>query len=161
MKSIFALAAASLMLTALHAAEPVAKCDACHRVIDRIATENAPAALGAYSQAVSVDLSKTKRMLFVAGQVAIDPETGALLENDIQTATKQTLDNIEAILTEAGTSWNFVVRMDVFLRDFNDWDGMNAVYAERFVDGVYPARQTVGVDMENLVEISCIAVVPY
>lgn len=160
MRSMFALAAASLMMTTVYATEPVTKCDACHRVIDRIATDGAPAALGAYSQAVSVDLTQAQKLLFVSGQIAIDPATDQLMEDNIQTATRQTLDNIEAILTQAGTSWNFVVRMDVFLRDFDDWDDMNTVYAERFVDGVYPARQTVGVDMDNMIEISCIAVVP-
>ncbi|MES2273802.1 MAG: RidA family protein [Chlamydiota bacterium] len=128
--------------------------------IQKIQTESAAKVLGNYSQAISVDLQKTKNLVFVAGQVAIDPATGELLEGDIYTATRQTLDNIEAILKASGSDWEHVVRMDVFLRDFNDWDGMNEEYAKRFPSGVFPARQTVEVGMENRVEISCIAVVP-
>ena len=128
--------------------------------IERIQTRDAAAVLGNYSQAIRVDLEKTKNLVFVSGQVAIDPKTGELREGDIRTATNQTLDNIEVILREAGSDWQYVVRMDVFLKDFNDWDGMNEEYAKRFPHGVFPARQTVEVGMENLVEISCIAVVP-
>jgi 2-iminobutanoate/2-iminopropanoate deaminase len=98
--------------------------------------------------------------VFVSGQVARDPVTGQLVEDDIATATARTMDNIEAILDAAGTGWCSVVRMDVFLRDMNDWEGMNAEYSKRFVSGAYPARQTVGVSMDNRIEMSCIAVVP-
>lgn len=112
------------------------------------------------SQAIAVDIQKTKKLLFVSGQVALDPVTGKELENDIQTATKRTMDNIEAILKEAGSDWKYVVRVDVFLRDLNDWEGMNEVYGTYFPNGVFPARQTVGVNMVNRIEMSCIAVVP-
>lgn len=131
--------------------------------IEKIDSPNAPKALGAYSQAIAVDLENTKRLIFVAGQVAIDPKTGKMEEENIQKATKRTLDNIEAILHSAGSDWKYVVRMDVFLLDFDrDWDGMNEEYLKRFPDGVFPARQTVGVKMDDntLVEISCIAIVP-
>jgi 2-iminobutanoate/2-iminopropanoate deaminase len=128
--------------------------------IERIETRGAPPALGAYSQAVIVDLTKAERLVFVAGQIPLDPKTGKLLDSDITIATRRTLDNIEAILEEAGSGWDYVVRMDVFLRDFNDWDGMNAEYAKRFRKGHYPVRQTVGVQMDDRIEISCIAVVP-
>lgn len=93
----------------------------------------------------------------------IDPKTGIMIEDSIQSATKQTLDNVEAILKEAGSDWEYVVRMDVFLQNFDrDWDGMNEEYSKRFTNGIFPARQTVGVSMDNntLVEISCIAIVP-
>lgn len=131
--------------------------------IKKIDTPNAPKALGAYSQALSVDLSKAKNLVFVCGQVAINPVTGKMIEEDIRAATNQTLDNVEAILKAAGSDWQYVVRMDVFLKHFDrDWDAMNEEYAKRFANGVYPARQTVGVHMDpdTLVEISCIAIVP-
>jgi 2-iminobutanoate/2-iminopropanoate deaminase len=131
--------------------------------IKKIETADAPKALGAYSQALSIDLKNVQNLVFVSGQVAIDPKTGKMIESDIGAATRQTLNNIEAILKEAGTDFDHVVRMDVFLQNFDrDWDGMNAVYAERFPNGRFPVRQTVGVamDPDTLVEISCIAVVP-
>lgn len=137
-----------VMITSVHATP-----------VTNISTPKAPKSLGAYSQGTMVDLSKGK-LLFVSGQVAIDPKTGKLHEENINVATRQTLDNIEAILKAAGSDWKYVIRMDVFLKDFNDWDGMNEVYAKRLTSGIYPARQTVQVGMENLVEISAIAFVP-
>ena len=131
--------------------------------IQKIDTPNAPRALGAYSQALSIDLENTKNLIFVCGQVPIDPKTGKMIEDDIHSATNQTLDNVGAILKAAGSDWKYVVRMDVFLQNFDrDWDGMNEEYAKRFPSGVFPARQTVGVKMDDntLVEISCIAIVP-
>lgn len=132
--------------------------------IQKIETVNAPKAFGAYSQAISVDLEKTKNLVFVSGQVPIDPQTGKMIENNIHAATNKTLDNVEAILKAAGSDWPYVVRMDVFLQDVNrDWEGMNEEYAKRFPNGIFPARQTVGVplDANTLVEISCIAIVPF
>lgn len=131
--------------------------------IQKIDTPNAPKVFGAYSQALKVNLEKTKDLVFVCGQVAVDPKTGKMVEDSIESATNQTLDNVEAILKAAGTDWQHVVRMDVFLLDFDrDWDGMNAEYSKRFPHGIYPVRQTVGVHMDanTLVEISCIAIVP-
>lgn len=125
-----------------------------------IKAAKAPKPVGNYSHAVSIDLDKAKNLVFLAGQVALDPETGELMEGDIATATNRVLDNLEAILNEAGTNWANVVRVDVFLRDFNDWSGMNEEYAKRFPSGKFPARQTVEVGMEHRIEISCIAVVP-
>lgn len=127
--------------------------------VKNIETTKAPAPLGAYSQATSVDVSKGK-LLYVSGQVAIDPKSGKLLEGDIKTATRQTLDNIEAILKAAGSDWKYVVNMEVFLKDFNDWDGMNEEYAKRFPNKIYPARHTVQVGMENRIEIACMALIP-
>ena len=130
-----------------------------HSPVNNIETPNAPKVSGAYSLGTSVDLRKGK-LLFVSGQVAEDPKTGKLLEDDIHTATRQTLDNIGAILKAAGSDWQYVVRMDVFLKDFNDWGGMNEEYTKRFAKGKYPARQAVQVTMENRIEISCIAFIP-
>ena len=118
-----------------------------------------PQPLGAYSQATSVDVAGGK-LLYVSGQIAQDPKTGKLLEGDIRTATRQTLDNIQAILKAAGTDWKYVVNMEVFLKDFNDWDGMNEEYAKRFPNKIYPARHTVQVGMENRIEIACVALIP-
>lgn len=131
--------------------------------IQKIESLNAPAALGAYSQGLIIDLENTKNLVFVSGQVAINPKTGKMEEENIHVATNQTLDNVEAILKSAGSDWDYVVRMDVFLQNFDcDWDGMNEEYAKRFPKGVFPVRQTVGVKMDDntLVEISCIAIVP-
>ncbi len=131
--------------------------------IQKIESVNAPAALGAYSQGLVIDLENTKNLVFVSGQVAINPKTGKMEEENIHVATNQTLDNVEAILKSAGSDWEYVVRMDVFLQNFDrDWDGMNEEYAKRFPKGVFPVRQTVGVKMDDntLVEISCIAIVP-
>jgi 2-iminobutanoate/2-iminopropanoate deaminase len=127
--------------------------------ISEIKTTSAPKPLGAYSQATLVDLSHGK-LLFISGQVAIDPKTGKLHEEDIQIATNQTLNNIGEILKAAGSDWKYVARMDVFLKNFADWDGMNIEYIKRFPNGIYPARQTVEVGMENRIEISAIALVP-
>lgn len=124
-----------------------------------ITTKNAATPLGAYSQGVGVDLSKGK-LIFVSGQIANDPQTGKLYEEDIKVATRQTFNNIQAILRAAGTDLEHVVRMDVFLKDFKDWDGMNEEYLKYFKAGHFPARQTVQVGMENRIEISCIALVP-
>lgn len=131
--------------------------------IQKIESIDAPAALGAYSQGLIIDLENTKNLVFVSGQVPINPKTGKMEEGNIHAATNQTLDNIEAILKSAGSDWEYVIRMDVFLQHFDrDWDGMNEEYAKRFPKGVFPVRQTVGVKMDDntLVEISCIAIVP-
>lgn len=135
----------------------------CAASIQKIETTNAPMAVGAYSQAISVDLENTKQLIFVSGQVPYNHVTKQMVDTNIKEATNQSLDNIEAILKAAGSDWQHVVRMDVFLLNFDrDWDGMNAEYSKRFTNGVYPARQTVGVvmDPDTLVEISCIAIVP-
>lgn len=139
--------------------------------IEKINTVDAPAVYDIHnpvdylssirkSQAISVDLEKTKKLVFVSGQVAIDPVTGQEQESDIHIATNRTLDNVEAILKAAGSGWEYVVRVDIFLRDLSDWQGMNEEYAKRFPNGIYPARQTVGVNMVNRIEISCVAIVP-
>lgn len=131
--------------------------------LQKIETPYGPKALGFYSQGITIDLENTKNLIFVAGQVPIDPKTGKMVEQDIHAATNQALDNVEAVLKSAGSDWKYVVRMDVFLQNFDrDWDGMNEEYAKRFPNGIYPARQTVGVKMDDdtLIEISCIAIVP-
>jgi 2-iminobutanoate/2-iminopropanoate deaminase len=119
-----------------------------------IATEKAPAAIGPYSQAVSVG-----DFLFLSGQLALDPATGALVEGGIQAQTEQAFRNNEAILAKAGLTTENVVKTTVFLADINDFAAMNEVYAKHF-SGDYPARSAVQVaalPKGGLVEIECIA----
>lgn len=135
-------------------------CDSSAPPIKTINTNKAPQYEGApFSQGVSVDLRQGK-LLFVSGQVAVNPKTKKLREETIQIATSQTMDNIEAILKAAGTDWKYVARMEVFLKDIKEFDGMNEEYKKRFSNGVFPARQTVQVGMDYRVEISAIAFVP-
>ncbi len=119
-----------------------------------ISTDKAPAAIGPYSQAV-----KAGNLLFVAGQIGIDPATGQLQEG-IEAQTRQALLNLKAILEAAGASLEQVVRVGVFLQDLKDFQAMNAVYAEFFPQSP-PARTTVQVaalPKGALVEIDAIAV---
>ena len=119
-----------------------------------IHTPNAPAAIGPYSQAV-----QTGNMLFVSGQIPIDPATGEFAGSDIATQTKQSLTNIQNILAAAGYSLNDVVKTTVLLADIADFAAMNAVYAEYFSENK-PARACFAVkDLPKgaLVEIEAIA----
>lgn len=121
-----------------------------------ISTENAPGAIGPYSQAV-----KAGNMIFVSGQIPINPKTGEFVSGDIHEQTSQVLRNLSAILDAAGSSLNHVVKTTVFLTDMNDFSAMNAVYSEFFIDNK-PARATVEaarLPRDARVEIECIAVV--
>ena len=119
-----------------------------------IHTPNAPAAIGPYSQAVQAG-----NMLFVSGQIPIDPATGVFAGEDITTQTHQSLTNIKNILAAAGYTMNDVVKTTVLLADIADFAAMNAVYAEYFTENK-PARAAVAVkDLPRgaLVEIEAIA----
>ena len=119
-----------------------------------IHTPNAPAAIGPYSQAV-----QTGNMLFVSGQIPIDPATGVFAGEDIATQTRQSLTNIKNILAAAGYTLNDVVKTTVLLADIADFAAMNAVYAEFFTENK-PARACFAVkDLPRgaLVEIEAIA----
>lgn len=119
-----------------------------------IHTPNAPAAIGPYSQAV-----QTGNMLFVSGQIPIDPATGAFAGEDIVTQTHQSLTNVKNILAVAGFGLNDVVKTTVLLADIADFAAMNAVYAEYFSENK-PARACFAVkDLPRgaLVEIEAIA----
>jgi len=105
-----------------------------------IQTDKAPAALGPYSQAVQCG-----DLIFTAGQLGIDPDTGALVSGGIRNETKQILNNISNILEAAGTGVHSLVKVSVFLTDLSDFAAFNEVY-ETFLDGIKPARTTVGVD---------------
>ena len=122
--------------------------------MNAISTTNAPAAIGPYSQAIKVG-----ELVFVSGQLPIDPATGAFAEGGIKELTRQSLTNMKAILEEAGTSMANVVKTTVFLANMNDFAAMNEVYAEFFA-APFPARSAVAVKTlpkGALVEIECIA----
>ena len=119
-----------------------------------ISTTNAPAAIGPYSQAIRVG-----NIIFTSGQIPIDPATGSFVEGGIKEQTRQSLLNVKAILNEAGTTMDHVIKTTVFMADMNDFAEMNSVYAE-FFNTPYPARSAVAVKAlpkGALVEIEVIA----
>ena len=120
-----------------------------------ISTGNAPAAIGPYSQAI--DLGS---LVITSGQLPLDPATGAFPEG-IEAQTRQSLNNVKAILHEAGLTMDAIAKTTVFLSDMNNFAAMNGVYAEFFSEGNYPARSAVEVarlPKDALVEIEVIAV---
>ncbi len=119
-----------------------------------ISTQNAPAAIGPYSQGV-----KAGNLLFVSGQIPLDPATGEVVEANIQTQTTRSLNNLKAILEQAGGSLASVVKTTVFLKSMDDFAEMNAVY-QSFFQTECPARSAVQVGKlpkDVLVEIEAIA----
>jgi 2-iminobutanoate/2-iminopropanoate deaminase len=123
-----------------------------------VKTTAAPAALGFYSQGVLVEGGRT---LYVAGQVPIDPQSGNLAgDGDIRIQTERVLDNIEAILQEAGMGFDDLVKVGIFLANIDDFAAVNEIYGSRF-NGQPPARTTVqiaGFPRGFLIEIDAIAV---
>ena len=105
-----------------------------------IATTNAPAAIGPYSQAIDCGT-----FLVTSGQIALDPVTGEMVKGGVAEQARQALLNLKAILTEAGLTMDNVVKTTVFLQNMGDFAAMNAVYAEFFTEGNYPARSAVEV----------------
>ena len=105
----------------------------------KIATANAPQAIGPYSQAI-----QSGDFLFVSGQIAIDPATGDIVAGDIEAQTDQVLKNINAIIEAAGMSLQDVVKCSCFLKDMNDFAKFNAVY-ETYFGEILPARETIEV----------------
>ncbi|MEY2856936.1 MAG: hypothetical protein RLZZ74_1248 [Cyanobacteriota bacterium] len=124
-----------------------------------IRTDQAPAPVGPYNQAIAT----SGQMLFVAGQIPLDPSSGQVVgEGDITAQTQQVMANLGAILTAAGATWENVVKTSVFLTDLSNFVPMNQVYAEYFVEDTAPARACVEVSRlpkDVLVEIECIAVI--
>lgn len=121
----------------------------------KIETDQAPKAIGPYSQAVWA-----APFVFVSGQLPLDPATGNLVKSDVILQINRVLDNIEAILKAAGCTLHDVVRCDLFLKDLNDFAVVNQEYGKRFYQPVPPARQTIQVarlPLDAMVEISCIA----
>ncbi|MBK8502141.1 MAG: RidA family protein [Saprospiraceae bacterium] len=120
-----------------------------------IQSNNAPSPVGPYNQAVLAG-----KTLYISGQIAIVPSTGELQLSDIESETHQVMKNLQAILTEAGATFENVVKCSVFVRDMNLYSRINAVYATYFKDDTAPARELV--EVSNLpkfvhVEISAIA----
>jgi 2-iminobutanoate/2-iminopropanoate deaminase len=125
-------------------------------MMQTVSTENAPGAIGPYSQAV-----KTGNMVFCSGQIPIDPATGQFVSDDIAEQTEQVLRNLSAVLEAAGSDLGKVVKTTVFLADMNDFAAMNDVYARYFSENK-PARATVQaarLPRDARVEIECIALV--
>ena len=119
-----------------------------------INTNNAPDAIGPYSQVVIVG-----DFVYTSGQIPLNPATGELV-TDIKLATKQSMENIKAILEEAGTSLNNVVKTSIFLKDLNDFEAVNEVYGTYFIENK-PARSCVQVaklPKDAVIEIEAIAV---
>ncbi len=120
-----------------------------------INTPNAPDPLGPYNQAI-----KSGHMLFVSGQVAIDPSSGDLIIDDLEKEAHQVMKNIGAILEEAGLTYNHIVKTSIFLKNMAHFSTINSIYGGYFKDN-YPARETVEVSRlpkDVNVEISVIAV---
>jgi len=120
-----------------------------------IYTSNAPAPIGPYNQAVL-----SGNMLYTSGQIAIDPITGKLVIDDIALETKQVMENLEAVLSEAGMDFSHVLKVSLFISDMENFSKINEVYTTYFDEETAPARETVQV--ANLpkyvnVEISMIA----
>ena len=119
-------------------------------------TENAPAAIGPYSQAVVAG-----NFLFTAGQIALDPATGQIMQGDVSAQTERVMSNLAAVLENAGASWSDVVKTTVYLQDMADFPRVNDVYG-RVMGEARPARSTVqvaGLPRGVLVEIDVIAIV--
>ena len=121
-----------------------------------INTPNAPAPIGPYNQAIL-----SGNTLYISGQIPINSASGKLIEGDIKAETKQSMENLKAILIEAGMTFEHVVKASIFLSDMNQFSQVNEVYASYFNAETAPARETV--EVANLpkfvnVEISMIAV---
>lgn len=122
-----------------------------------IHTDDAPKAVGPYSQAV-----RTGNLLFTAGQVAIDPAVGKLIEGDITAQAEQVMKNLQAVLAAAGTGFAHVVKTTVFLADMADYAGMNEVYG-RYIGSNPPARSAFavrGLPLGAKVEIEMVVEIP-
>ena len=127
-----------------------------------INTSNAPAPIGPYNQAIQVSTpdGSGQVILFISGQVCIDPSSGELKNKDLQEETHQVMHNLKAILQQAGMDFSNVVKTTIFLTDMNRFSEMNEVYGKYFADD-FPARETVQVSALPKfvnVEISMIAV---
>ena len=121
-----------------------------------INTENAPSAIGPYSQAIS----NNDEMIFTAGQLGIDPETGKLISQKIEDQTHRVIQNIQNILSSANFLLDDVIKTTVFMTNLDDFDKMNKIYSEYFVNNP-PARSTVqvsGLPLKAQIEIECIAI---
>ena len=120
-----------------------------------IQIEDAPAPVGSYSQAILHG-----NLLFISGQIPLNPKTGQIEQANIQEATNRVMLNIKALIESAGMRMNQIVKCSIFLKDLGDFSTVNEIYSSYFND-VYPARETVEVaklPLDVTIEISCIAV---
>jgi 2-iminobutanoate/2-iminopropanoate deaminase len=119
-----------------------------------ITSSSAPHPIGPYSQAIAFN-----NLLFTSGQIAIDPKRGTLIEGDVTLQTRQVLENLQSVLAAAGTEMDSVIKTTIYLKNMNDFNKVNEIYAEYFSSSL-PARSTVEVSRlpkDVLVEIDCIA----
>jgi 2-iminobutanoate/2-iminopropanoate deaminase len=124
--------------------------------LKHVTTEQAPAAIGPYSQAIIAN-----GFLFTAGQIALDPATGHIVEGGVSEQTERVMTNLEAVLTAAGATWKDVVKTTVYLQDLSHFPIVNELYGKRLGDA-RPARSTVqvaGLPRGALVEIDAVAAV--
>ncbi|MFW5749465.1 MAG: RidA family protein [Halanaerobium sp.] len=120
----------------------------------QIVSKEAPAAIGAYSQAI-----KKGDLIFTSGQIPIDPETSEMVEEDIEKQTVQVMENLKHVLKEAGSNFDQVIKATIFLSDLNNFSKVNDIYKDYFSD-IPPARACVEVSKlpkDSLVEIEVIA----
>ncbi len=124
-----------------------------------IQTDQAPAPVGPYNQAIAA----SGKMVFASGQIAIDPATGNIVgDGEVAVQTEQVMKNLEAVLRAAGAGFSDVVKTSVFLADMNDFATMNGVYSQFFDEATAPARacvQAARLPKDVLVEVECIAVI--
>lgn len=121
-----------------------------------IFTQQAPAPIGPYNQAVLIG-----NTLYTSGQIALHPQTGALILDDIETETRQVMENMKAVLAAADMTFDHVVKTSIFIMDMNDFARINSVYGSYFDEKTAPARETVQVAClpKNVnVEISMVAI---
>jgi 2-iminobutanoate/2-iminopropanoate deaminase len=121
-----------------------------------ITTDNAPAAIGPYSQAV-----KSGNLLITSGQIALDPQSGEIVGTDIETQSRQVLENLKAVLSAGGATLDKVIKTTCFLNDMNDFVAFNKVYQSYFTENA-PARSCVAVERlpkDVLVEVEAMAIV--
>ena len=124
-------------------------------MLKKVATKKAPGAIGPYSQAVICG-----EMLYTSGQIPLDPESGVMVEGDIKVQTDRVMNNLKAVLEEAGTSFDNVVKTTCFLADMNDFAAFNEVYSKHITSA--PARSCVAVKSlpkGALVEVEVVAVI--
>lgn len=121
-----------------------------------IKTDKAPAAIGPYSQAIQIEAGK--KLVFLSGQIALDPATGQIVSGGVEAETMQVMKNIEALLKEIGANFENVLKTTIFLKDFNDFTTVNQLYGSHFRQNP-PARSTVEVarlPRDAKIEIECI-----
>ena len=123
-------------------------------MIQKIETQNAPAPIGPYSQAI-----RFENLIWVSGCIALQPETGAMIQENIEAETTQVMHNLKAILEAGGSSMSKILKTTIFLTDMNQFSIVNEIYG-KFLQSPYPARETVEVSAlpkGAKVEISCMA----